>query len=106
MSINHQNNGLTTSCNYLPECFWCIITLPLHASPNGVWPVQGTISSNENRVVNLPQRDEDYEDYEDYEDFGSNLLGQTSFAEGIILAIGVVLLRDIYIHVLTSTRGN
>lgn len=28
MSINHQNNGLTTSCNYLPECFWCIITLP------------------------------------------------------------------------------
>ena len=59
-------------------------------------------------VVNLPQRDEDYEDYEDYEDFGSNLLGQTSFAEGIILAIGVVLLRDIYIyiHVLTSTRGN
>ena len=59
MSINHQNKGLTTSCNYLPECFWCIITLPLHASPNGVWPVQGTISSNENRVVNLPQRDED-----------------------------------------------
>ena len=41
------------------EWFSCTFTPSLHSSPNGVWPVQGTISSNENRVVNLPQRDED-----------------------------------------------
>ena len=114
MSINHQNNGLTTSCNYLPECFWCIITLPgstplpMTSGPRNHFLQRKPsckLASEGQKLRGLPGRRGLW-----VQSAGSNKLCWRHYSGywcgGLIMFFFFLIYIYIYIHVLTSTRGN